>query len=148
MSGLAFSEPEQTNPPGIASTSTLKPASWRSSAASSLGIDRPQLDHRVVDRALDPPRAHDDARLVERRSGVSKKNTWRIWASSGSSPSALIAARCWAVGDGELELDRVRPAQQAHQVPELRVGQAGTNGRLAGHEVPFSWHRACPSTIR
>src|SRR5215218_3386421 len=36
--------------------------------------------------------------LSRRRSGVSKKNTWRIWASRGSMPSAATMERRWESG--------------------------------------------------
>ena len=91
--GVPFIDPEQTNPPGIASTSTPN-AGERAQLGRELGgDDRPQLDDRVVALSLHPPRADDDAGALSARSGVSKKNTWRIWASSGSIPSAATAER-------------------------------------------------------
>ncbi len=116
-------EAEQTNPPGIASTSTPKFSESRSSASSD-GHDRSQLDDGVVAAALDAPGADDDARRrSSARSGVSKKNTCRIWASSGSMPRALTAERRSRVGDGELELDAVDLAQQLAQLGALLLGQ-------------------------
>ena len=59
--------------------------------------DRPQLDDGVAAAALDPPGADDDARLVrDRRSGVSKKKTWRGCASTGSIGRLATVARCWS----------------------------------------------------
>src|SRR5918994_2964348 len=57
------------------------------------GDDRAQLHHRVVAPALDPTGPHDHPVLVEGQLGVSKKNTWRIWASRGSMPNAVTVER-------------------------------------------------------
>src|SRR5215211_7475714 len=89
---------EQTKPPGIASTSTKKPGVRRSSGASSSGTTGRSLTTESPPlRCTRRARATTPAPLSA-RSGVSKKNTWRICASSGSRPSAPIAERCDSSG--------------------------------------------------
>ena len=58
-------------------------------------------------------------RSFSARSGVSKKKTWRIWASSGSSPSAATAERWSCSRHGQLQLDAVRLVDQSGQLREL-----------------------------
>ena len=67
--------------------------------------------------------------LSSARSGVSRKKTCRICASSGSIPSDRTAERC-RVGHGQLQLDRVGAADQRHQLLQLLVRQGrGHRGR-------------------
>jgi hypothetical protein len=93
VSGLPFNDAETTKPPGTASSSTLNDAERRRSAGSfdgttgrSLTTESSPLPWTRRPRTTTPAAS-------SRRSGVSKKYTWRICASSGSIPSARIADR-------------------------------------------------------
>src|SRR5262245_7950575 len=86
-----FIDPEQTKPPGVASTSIPKFGDLRKSAGSSLGTTGRSLTTESCSF-----RCTRRARTItpwwySARSGVSKKYTWRIWASSGSTPSVGAA---------------------------------------------------------
>ena len=83
-----FSVPEQTKPPGSASTSTRKLGESRSSTGSSDGTtgrsfttESSPLPWIRLARTTTPA-------LSSASSGVSKKKTWRICACRGSIPSA------------------------------------------------------------
>ena len=92
-SSVRFSVPEQTKPPGSASTSTRKPAEARSSSGSSDGTTgRSFTTESSPFPWMRRPRTTTPS-LSRARSGVSKKKTWRICASSGSRPSATTAER-------------------------------------------------------
>ena len=93
FSTSTFSRPEQTKPPGMALTSTPNPGWRRSAAGSSSGTTG-----RSFTTASSPLPWMRRVRTtspcaLSASSGVSKKNTWRIWASSGSSPSAATVER-------------------------------------------------------
>ena len=86
-------DPEHTNPPGIASTSTPKFGEARNSGESSSGTTG-----RSFTTESSPFRWTRRARtttpfLFNVRSGVSKNDTMRICASSGSIPSDITAER-------------------------------------------------------
>ena len=92
-SARPFSDAEQTYPPGIASTSTLTVGERRISSGRSTGSTGRSLTTVSPARpCILRARATMPAALSS-RSGVSKKKTCRICASSGSSPSATTAAR-------------------------------------------------------
>ena len=85
-SASPFIEPEHTKPPGMASTSTPNAGDLRSPVGISSGTRglilttvSPGLRWTRRARTTTP-------RLFSVRSGVSKKATWRICASSGSMP--------------------------------------------------------------
>jgi hypothetical protein len=61
--------------------------------------------------------------LSSARTGVSKKCTSRICASSGSSPSAAIADRCPPSSTVALKLHAVGLPDQAEQLDQLGIGQ-------------------------
>ena len=103
------STPEQTKPPGIASTSTPK-AGDRAHARRVARPARPAAASRPS-RRPSPGRAERAPRAPASfsvRSGVSKKNTCRIWASSGSIPSATTAERVIGLRHRQLQLDACR----------------------------------------
>ena len=92
-SATPFIVPEQTNPPGRASTSTPKAGDFRISGGSSSGatgrsltVESPPLPWIRRARTTTPA-------LLRERSRVSKKSTCRIWASSGSRSRAATADR-------------------------------------------------------
>ena len=91
-----LNEAEQTNPPGITSTSTLNAAERRSSGSRVDG----STGRSLITVSASPPwmrraRTTTPARF-KARSGVSKKKAWRGCASTGSSPMPLIVAR-WPI---------------------------------------------------
>ena len=89
----ALNDAEHTNPPGIASTSTLKVLERRVFGKLG-GHDRAELDDRIGLLALPTPGPNDDSGAVEREVWGSKKKTCRICASSGSTPkAAAVPAR-------------------------------------------------------
>ena len=93
LSTTFLSDAEQTNPPGIASTSTPKPGVRRSAPGSSEGttgrsftVESPRLPWTRRVLRMTPP-------LLRRWSGVSRKKTWRICASRASIFRPPIVAR-------------------------------------------------------
>src|SRR4051794_6920921 len=93
---VAFNAPEHTRPPGSASTSTRKFSDRRSLPGSSPGTTGRSLTTESsplpwMRRARTTRPARSSA-----RSGVSKKATMRICASSGSMPRAIAVERCWS----------------------------------------------------
>ena len=97
-SASAFIVPEQTKPPGMASTSTPNAADLRTAAGTSSGtsgliltIASPTLRCTLRARTTTPC-------WFSARSGVSKKATCRSWASSGSIPRRTRADRRLASG--------------------------------------------------
>jgi hypothetical protein len=80
---------------------------------------RAQLDHRVVALALDPPHPHDHTRRSRSSTGVSKKNTCRIWTSQGVDVEGRNRRATVRVSDGELELDAVGFVDELQQPCEL-----------------------------
>ena len=103
------------------------------------GIERAQLDHRVADAPLDPARAHDDARPIEREVGRVEEHDLADLGIERVEPERADRGSLLGGGHGELELDRVRALQQAHHLGELLVAQAGASGRPGGHVDPFVW---------
>jgi len=88
-----LSEAEQTYPPGIASTSTTRLGEARSSSGNSFGTTGRSLTTESSPLRWTRRARTTTPRLSSARSGVSKKNTWRISASSGSMPSAETVER-------------------------------------------------------
>ena len=110
--------------------------------ADLLGVERAQLDHRIADAPLDPARAHDDARPVERQLGRVEEHHLADLGIQRVEPERADRRALLGGGDGELELDRVRAAQEAHHLRELRIGQAGRTGVLVA--MPSSSARGGP----
>ena len=69
--------------------------------------------------------------LLSVSSGVSKKHTSRIWASSGSSPSACDRRALRVVRHGQLQLDAVGAGGEGEQLLEIGVAD-GQRGPPAG----------------
>lgn len=115
-----------------------EPAETPDAFADLAGVERAQLDHRIAHTPLDPARAHDDARPVELKVGRIEEDhlpdlgIQRIEAERADRRTLLGG------GDSELELDRIRAAQEAHHLHELRVGQGRANGSLCGHRRSLS----------
>ena len=89
---------EQTKPPGIASSSTRKLGDWRSAFGMSSGTtgrsfttQSPRFPCTRRARTTTPC-------SLSARSGVSKKKTCLIWASSGSTLSARAVSNCAVSG--------------------------------------------------
>ena len=78
------------------------------------------------------------------RSGVSKKTTWRIWASSGSRPRPRIAARCWSAGTVSLSSTVSEPPSSVISSASFASGMAGRRGDLTA--MPGGFHRARTAT--
>ena len=118
--GVPFIEPEQTNPPGITSTSTPNSGDRRTRPGSSDGTtgrsftteSSPFLCTRRA-RATTP-------RSYSVRSGVSKKNTWRIWASRGSI-SRAATVEVLGLRHREFQLDAVGALDQVDHASEIVV---------------------------
>ena len=86
--GTPFSDPEQTNPSGDASTSTPKFGERRSDFGSSEGTTGRSFT-TVSSPFFCDLRARTTRPCLSRsRPGVSKKNTWRICACRGSTSRA------------------------------------------------------------
>ena len=134
--GCSFplNEPEQTKPPGIASTSTPKLGDFRSSAGSSSGTTGRSF---TTESSPFPwiRRARTTTPVwLSARSGVSKKNTCRIWASSGSSSQRLrrpsVDPTSGTVSfSSTLSASRIRSSSSA----ELLVGESWWRGSCASH---------------
>src|SRR5215208_3790585 len=69
--GLALQPSRAHEPTGYRIDFDTEPAEVADVLADLIGIKRAQLDHRITHAPLDPARAHDDARPVERRANGS-----------------------------------------------------------------------------
>ena len=123
----AFSDPEQTKPPGMASTSTPKLGDTRSSAGSSLGTTGRSLMTVSAPRPCTRRARATTPALSSARSGVSKKKTCRIWASSGSMPSARTAERWLDSGTVSLSSTLSAPSIRA-SISVRRSSRSGRTG--------------------
>ena len=112
-----FSVPEQTNPPGSASTSTRKPPDRRRLVGQLGGDDRPQLHDRVVALALDAAGADDDAVLVEREVGRVEEEDLADLRLERVEPERDDRRAVVRLGHGQLQLDAVRVLDQLEESP-------------------------------
>jgi hypothetical protein len=78
-------------------------------------------------------RAHDDARPIEHEIGRVEEHDLADLRVERVEPKPSDRGTLLGGGDGELELDRIRALEQAHQLPELRIAQRGPNCGLGGH---------------
>ena len=136
--GVALQPSRAHEPAGDRVDLDAEPAETPDVLADLLGVERAQLDYRIAGAPLDPARAHDDARLVEREVGRVEEHHLADLGIQRVEPELANRGALLGGGDGELELDRVRAAQEAHQLRELRVAQAGPCGGLGGHGSPRS----------
>ena len=97
---MFLAEAEHTYAPGMASTSTTMFGERRSLAGKSVGTTGRRFTTESSPRPCTRRARTTRPAWFNARSGVSKKNTWRICASIGSSPRALIVDR-WAVSGTE-----------------------------------------------
>ena len=132
-SGEPLSVPEQTNPPGSASTSTRNAPDSRSSSGSSLGvtgrsltIESPPLPWIRLARATTPCASRSS-------SGVSKKKTWRICASSGSSSSAATVERWCGSGTVSFSSTLSAPLSRSSSSTSSSFEKAGRRSRGRRH---------------
>ena len=90
-----------------------------------LGHHGPELDDGVVALALTRRARATTPAWFSGRSGVSKKNTWRIWASSGSISRARPSTGA-QLRHGQLQLDAVGILDEIQEFDQLvgdeRVG--------------------------
>ena len=126
--GVALQPPRAHESAGDRIDLNAEPAEPPDVLADLLGVERPQLDHRIADAPLDPARAHDNTHLVERKVGRVEEHHLRIWASSASSPSARTAARCSAAGTvslGSTETEPRRRPISSGSCASVRLGRSG-----------------------
>ena len=116
-----FIEPEQTKPPGIASTSTPNDGDRRSSAGSAAGSTGRSLTTDVVALVLHAAGAHDDARLVERQVGRVEEEDLPDLGVERIDAEPLQRGALLVLGDRQLELDAVGVLGQREQLGRLFV---------------------------
>ena len=90
-------------------------------------------------RALDPARPHDDAHLVQRKVGRVEEHHLADLGIQRVEPERANGARCWAAGTVSLSSTESEAAQEAHQLRELLVGQAGPSGVLVAMVLLIRW---------
>ena len=125
VEGVPFIEPEQTNPPGDASTSIAE----RRRSPDRLGQlrrdHRTQLHDRVVPLLLRSPRTHDEAALVEgelRRIEEEHLADLRLqWVEA----ERLNGRALVLLGNGQLQLDAVGALDQLVELLRLFGAQYG-----------------------
>jgi hypothetical protein len=104
------------------------PLSHRTSLLTCSGTSGRRL---ITESPLNPARAHDDAHLVQPKVGRVEEHHLADLGIQCVEPERANGGALLGGGDGDLELDRVRAAQEAHQLP----GAA----RRSGWAVRGSW---------
>ena len=104
----------------------------RSSSGSSSGTTGRSLTTRRPRGPARAARARSRPARLSRRSGVSKNQTSRICASSGSRPSASIAERCAGSGTVSFSSTLSAPDGQREHLPEILVAQLDRLRRVGG----------------
>ena len=130
-SGLPFSVPEQTNPPGSASTSTLKAPERPQVLRQLARLHRAQLDDRVAALSLDPSRPRDDAVGVERELGGVEEEDLADLGLERVERERRDGRALVRLGNRQLQLDAVGPLEGAEQLHELLVRETRRRGGRA-----------------
>jgi hypothetical protein len=114
---FALSRPEQTKPPGMASTSTPKPLRAAQVLGDLARHDGPQLHHAVV-AAPGPAGTDDDTLLVESQVRRVEEEDLTYLGLEGVHLEGLDRGPLVTVGHGQLQLHGVSTLQQGHQLLE------------------------------
>ena len=96
-----------------------------------VGNDRPQLDDRIARFALDPPRPHHDALIVERQIGRVEEHDLANLGLEHIHAEGGDRRRVIGVRHGQLQLDAVGSLDQSEHLRQLLGGEHGC--RFLGH---------------
>ena len=133
-----FSEPEQTKPPGMASTSMPKPRRLSQLALHLRRLDRPQLDDRVVAPALHAAGTHHEPDVVQRELGGIEEDHLSDLALERVHSERHDGGSLVRVGHSQLELDGVRLLREGEELLQLSLGEHSSRGGAGCHRLLLS----------